>query len=57
MKCAIIAFMVVVIMHDISIHRLYHDVEELKSLVDIVLRKFEETVSERTEQHNDCQWK
>ena len=57
MKYIIIALTVVVIMHDISIHRLYRKFEVLKSLVDIVLRKFEETVSERTEQHDDCQWK
>lgn len=49
MKYAIIAFTVVVIMHDISIHRLYRKFEVLKSLVDIVLRKFEETVPEQTE--------
>ena len=49
MKYAIIALAVVVIMHDISIHRLNRKFEVLKSFFDTVIRQLEETVSERTE--------
>lgn len=49
MKYAIIVLAVVVIMHDISIHRLNRKFEILKSFFDTAVRKLEQYVSEQTE--------
>ena len=47
MKYAIIVLAVVVIMHDISIHRLNRKFEILHSFFDTVVRKLEQYVSEQ----------
>lgn len=49
MKYAIIVLAVVVVMHDISIHRLNRKFEILKSFFDTVVRTLENYVSEQTE--------
>ena len=49
MKYVIIALTVVVIMHDISIHRLYRKFEILHSFFDITIRQLEEYASKQTE--------
>lgn len=49
MKYAVIVLAVVVIMHDISIHRLYRKFEILHSFFDITIRQLEKYASKQTE--------
>lgn len=49
MKCVIIVLAVVVIMHDISIHRLNRKFEILYSFFDTTIRQLEEYASKQTE--------
>ena len=49
MKYAIIVLTVVIIMHDISIHRLNRKFEILYSFFDMTIRQLEEYASKQTE--------
>ena len=49
MKYAIIVLTVVIIMHDISIHRLNRKFEILHSFFDMTIRQLEEYASKQTE--------
>ena len=49
MKYAIIVLAVIVVMHDISIHRLNRKLEILHSFFDTTIRQLEEYASEQTE--------
>ena len=49
MKYAIIVLAVIVVMHDISIHRLNRKFEILRSFFDTTIRQLEKYASEQTE--------